>query len=106
VLIVEVFGHEAASVEEHRLRPDRVQALRELGVEVLVCGAISRDLEERILAAGIEVVAEIRGPVGEVIRAFAEGGLTHPEFAMPGCHIRRRRAGKPRLAEAITAVGR
>jgi predicted Fe-Mo cluster-binding NifX family protein len=101
LVIVEVFGHEAAAIEEHELRPDRVQALRELGVEVLICGAISHDLEERVLAACIEVVAEVRGKVDEVIRAYAEDKLARPEFSMPGCHSRRRRTGTPRLAEVV-----
>jgi predicted Fe-Mo cluster-binding NifX family protein len=105
LVIAEVFGHEAASIEEHQLRSDRVQALRELGVDVLICGAISHDLEERVLAACIDVVAEIRGQADEVIRAFAEDKLARPEFSMPGCHSRRRRTTKPRLAQAMTAVG-
>ena len=102
--IVEVFGREAASVEEHELRNDRVQGLRELGVEVLICGAISHDLEERVLAAGIEVVAEIRGEACDVIRAFAEDKLARPEFSMPGCHSRRRRPGRPLIADPIFAL--
>jgi predicted Fe-Mo cluster-binding NifX family protein len=104
LLIVEVFGHEAASVEGCELRQDCVQVLRELGVEVLICGAISNDLEERVLAAGIEVVAEIRGRVDDVIRAHAEDKLARPEFSMPGCHSRRRRPrGKP-SAEPVSAL--
>jgi predicted Fe-Mo cluster-binding NifX family protein len=105
LMIVEVFGHEPASIEEHRLVPDRVQALREHGIDILICGAISHDLEERVLAAGIEVVAEIRGDTNEVIRAFATNQLVRPEFSMPGCHSRRRRPGNVRLAGAVTAAG-
>lgn len=102
--IVEIFGREAASVEEHLLRHDRVQGLRELGVDVLICGAISHDLEERVLAAGIEVVAEIRGETCDVIRAFAEDKLARPEFSMPGCHSRRRRPARSPVVESISAL--
>jgi len=105
LLIVEVFGREPASIEGCDLRQDTVQVMRELGVEVLICGAISNDLEERVLAAGIEVVAEIRGRVDDVIRAYADDKLARPEFSMPGSHSRRRLPGRPRLAEAVAEDG-
>jgi predicted Fe-Mo cluster-binding NifX family protein len=93
VIVVDVAGGEAAFEEEHVIRgADRVRALSELGVDVLICGAISIDLEERLLAAGIEVIAEMRGEVREVVRAYLEGKILQPGFSMPGGSSRRRRA--------------
>lgn len=90
-LLVEVIGGEASFTEQLVVqRADRVGAIAGAGADVVVCGAISRDLEERLLASGIQVVAEIRGAVVDVIRAFLEGALGQPRFTMPGGHARRR----------------
>lgn len=53
--------------------------------DVLLCGAISRHLAERIEIAGIEVVSLVCGPVDRVIEAYRRGDLTRPEYRLPGC---------------------
>ena len=63
----------------------RVKRLRELGIEVLVCGGISRSLAVILEAAGIRVVPWVAGPVGDVLRVYLEGRLPHPRWMMPGC---------------------
>lgn len=70
---------------------ERARRLRELGVDVLVCGAISRPLEALVAAEGVRVIPNICGPVDEVVAAFREGTLDDGRFAMPGCCRRRRR---------------
>jgi predicted Fe-Mo cluster-binding NifX family protein len=107
VMVVDVAGDEAAFEEEHVIHgSDRVRALSELGADVLICGAISVDLEERLLASGIEVVAEIRGPSEEVVRRYLDGSLIQPGFSMPGCFSRRRRArGRNGEREKSLAAG-
>ncbi len=93
LLIVEVIGGEATFTEEHTIEDrDRVRAISQLGVTVLLCAAVSQELEERLLAAGVELVMEIRGEVDDVIRAYLDGSLVQPRFSMPGCHSRQRRA--------------
>lgn len=69
----------------------RVAELTQHGVNVLICGAISRPLEALLRAAAIEVVPQTCGAVEEVLRAFVAGRLHEPEFLMPGCCGRRRR---------------
>jgi predicted Fe-Mo cluster-binding NifX family protein len=66
--------------------PSRVNQLGKLGVEVLLCGAISRLLERTIRAAGIQVIPCLRGSVDEVIRAYLEDGLGEARFLLPGFH--------------------
>jgi predicted Fe-Mo cluster-binding NifX family protein len=93
LLIVEVIGGEATFTEEHTVEDrDPTSALSQLGVTVLLCGAVSQELEERLLAAGVELVMEIRGEVEEVVRAYLDGSLAQPWYSMPGCRSRRRRA--------------
>jgi predicted Fe-Mo cluster-binding NifX family protein len=69
-----------------------VRCLVDIGVEVLVCGAISDRLEARLARAGIRVVSQICGPVEAVVAAYRTGTLNSPEFMMPGCCGRRRDA--------------
>lgn len=61
------------------------------GVDVLICGAISRPLETAVSSAGIEVIPQRCGNVEEVLAAFSKGQLRQDAFLMPGCCGRRRR---------------
>jgi len=65
--------------------------LVELGVDVLICSAISWPLERRLVAAGIQVIPHTCGPVEEVLGAYLSGRLTENSFLMPGCRRRRGR---------------
>ena len=69
----------------------RVRRLSELGVEALICGAISGPLEERLAETGIQVISQRCGPIDDVLRAFVSGELREGAFLMPGCCGRRRR---------------
>jgi predicted Fe-Mo cluster-binding NifX family protein len=71
-----------------------VRCLVDIGVEVLVCAAISDRLEAGLVRAGIRVVSQICGPVEAVIAAYRMGTLDSPEFMMPGCYGRRWEAGR------------
>ena len=71
----------------------RAGRLTELGVEVLICGAISRPLERMLDSAGVRVVPYKAGTVEEVLAAFAFGQLNESTFLMPGCGGRCRRRG-------------
>jgi predicted Fe-Mo cluster-binding NifX family protein len=67
-----------------------VHMLHQLGVDVVICGAVSRQLELSLLAAGMEVIAHICGPVEEVLNAYLENGLQGNVYCMPGCCGKRR----------------
>jgi len=76
--------------------PLRVQRLLDLGVDVLICGAISRPLSEMCVYAGISVIPWVSGSLDEVIQAFLNGGLPSPDYTMPGCCGRRMRGRRGR----------
>ncbi len=63
----------------------RVARLRELGIQVLLCGAVSRPLEQMIRAAGIEVIPFLKGRADDVLDAYLSGRLVGPGFMLPGC---------------------
>jgi predicted Fe-Mo cluster-binding NifX family protein len=64
---------------------ERAKCLAGLGVNVLVCGAISRPLAGSVSAAGIVLFPWVAGPVDEVLRAYLAGRLSEPRWRMPGC---------------------
>ncbi len=49
----------------------RISRMMAAGVDVLVCGAISRPLERLVRSVGIHVISEATGPVADVLRALA-----------------------------------
>ena len=69
--------------------PQMVTWLAEQGVTTLVCGAVSRPLQERLAAAGIKIVPFVAGELRQVIQASFDGSLSGSAFTMPGCCGRR-----------------
>ncbi|MGC9329716.1 MAG: NifB/NifX family molybdenum-iron cluster-binding protein, partial [Candidatus Hinthialibacter sp.] len=68
----------------------RANYLQKLKIEILICGAISRPLEELIHAKNIKVISYLCGDVEEVLQAFLKNQLPQDQFLMPGCCGRRR----------------
>jgi predicted Fe-Mo cluster-binding NifX family protein len=66
----------------------RAVQLAEAGIEVLLCGAISRTLHELIVARGITVLPFMAGDLQEMIACWVDGTLVDEAFAMPGCRRR------------------
>ena len=101
LLVVELNGSVEIARRQEAL-PDevpqrRAQRLQALGVETLICGAISRPLETLLAASRIEVLPRICGDVEEVLRAFLDAGLQDDQFVMPGCcGQKQRRRGRCR----------
>ena len=78
------------SIDEPFL-PSRANRLLELGIDTLICGAVSRPMMALISGANIQLIPFISGEVEEVLCAYLSDCLTETRFAMPGCCARRRR---------------
>jgi len=63
----------------------RAAHLAALGIDALVCGAISRPQEAFLQVYGITVVPFVTGALSEVVEAWGAGTLGSDAFAMPGC---------------------
>ena len=70
---------------ESQLLPQRADQLKNLEVDVLVCGAISRVLANMVITSGIQVLPYVTGEVDDVLQAYLNDQLVKPEFSMPGC---------------------
>jgi len=64
--------------------------IADLGLDVLICGAMSLSLEKMLPAADVEVVGRTCGEAGQVLCALFDGTMTEQSFLMPGCSHRRR----------------
>jgi len=102
LLVVEYGGSAETTRRQEALSEQtperRAERLRSLGVQTLICGAVSRPLEVLLAASRIEVIPRICGDVEEVLQAFLSTGLRDDRFAMPGCcgQRQRRRRGRCR----------
>jgi predicted Fe-Mo cluster-binding NifX family protein len=89
LLVVEFEDAREAGRSEIALVPEtnaqRAARLVELQVQLLICGAISRDLAQWLLGAGIEILPYVSGLIDEVLKAYVTGQLTEPRFVLPGC---------------------
>jgi predicted Fe-Mo cluster-binding NifX family protein len=89
LLMIETVSGELPEQSRERWKADtpmaRIVQIREAGVQVLICGALSGSVERMLNAAGIRVIPFIRGTDGEVFDAFCNGTLSGRRFFLPGC---------------------
>ena len=64
--------------------PERAATLKQLGVRVLICGAISRPLAEMINGSGIQVLPFVKGSAEQIMNAYKTGQLSQPQYILPG----------------------
>jgi len=57
--------------------------LKNLEVDVLICGAISRALAKKATTLGIQVLPYVTGSIDDVIQAYLSGELMKSKFTMP-----------------------
>jgi predicted Fe-Mo cluster-binding NifX family protein len=64
---------------------EKAMKLRELNVDVLICGAISRSMDNVLSCSKIEVLPFVTGRTEQVLNAYKTGLLHMQEYALPGC---------------------
>ena len=82
----EVSRFEAYFDEQALIR--RCARIRILGIEVLICGAISRNFLDMLKSYGIRVIPWVCGSAEQVLNAFKgapDGIYLEANFLMPGC---------------------
>ncbi|OPY07863.1 MAG: hypothetical protein A4E66_01960 [Syntrophus sp. PtaB.Bin001] len=66
---------------------ERANQLRYLGVNLLICGAVSRPLQRMIEASGINIIPFVRGNAMEIFEAYSRNSLDDQRFFLPGRRI-------------------
>lgn len=85
---------QCASEKVGELTPEeKVCRLVTLRCQLLVCGAISRHLQNRLEDAGIRVAGFRSGLLDCLVTAWMQGDTGLFRFMMPGCRKHRRRQG-------------
>jgi predicted Fe-Mo cluster-binding NifX family protein len=64
--------------------PQRAARLKSLGVDLLICGAISQPLMYMLTGSGIKVLPYVTGRVDELLQAYMTGQLSQQQFILPG----------------------
>lgn len=97
---VESARREVAVIEDTHL--GRARRMAGLGIDTLICGAISRTMEFALQSCGILVLSQVCGDTEQVLSAYAQGRMWQKIFFMPGCrgwqmrhHRGRRNGGRP-----------
>lgn len=65
--------------------PEQVKKLTELGIRILICGAISKPLAQLLSSAEIDVIPFTAGDADQVLAAWMTGHLPDAKLMMPGC---------------------
>ncbi len=70
------------------------EMLKQMGISVLICGAISEGHANRLSFNGIRLIPFVSGKSEHILDAFAKGEPLTPAFSMPGCatHCRNRKS--------------
>jgi predicted Fe-Mo cluster-binding NifX family protein len=69
----------------------KIERLIELGIETLICGAISEPLHRELTLRGVKVLGFVAGEIDEVVQALIAGTLPASVLSMPGCFGRQNR---------------
>jgi predicted Fe-Mo cluster-binding NifX family protein len=87
VLIVDVEAGEEISrkiIELQQIIPAKVGVLVDHGVDLLICGALSRPFAAMVFHSGIDTIPFITGGIDDILKAYLEGRLADPQFLLPG----------------------
>lgn len=97
MIVEEVNGIESSRFEIYMDEVDlsrRCLRIQGLGIEILICGAISKPFLRMLRGYGITIIPEITGEAEDVLMAYFQGNLQGSNFLMPGCRKNSRRCLK------------
>jgi len=85
IRVVDIVDGTVVDVSNRVLESEkRTATLVKLGVDLVVCSAISIPLESTLWVSGIEVIPDTCGGAEEIIQALASGDRTLTRFRSPG----------------------
>ena len=102
IYLAELIAGQQVAESTHSLTGDfpvqKILHLAEMGVETLICGAISRPVAAMVTGYGIRLIPYVSGNCEAVIRAWRLGTLESETYSMPGYG---RRGRQPRSGRTI-----
>jgi predicted Fe-Mo cluster-binding NifX family protein len=93
ILTIEDGAITSRSIEniETPMAPLKLERLTELGIQTLVCGAITEPLQHELSVRGVKVIGFVAGEIDEVVKSLLDGTLPTRALSMPGCCGRQNR---------------
>ena len=93
VLTIENGAITSRSIEniETPMAPLKLERLTDLGIQTLVCGAITEPLQHELSVRGVKVIGFVAGEIDEVVKSLLDGTLPTRALSMPGCCGRQNR---------------
>ena len=91
---MEVISKQFQTVDPHLPSFSQAAYLSGLGVEILICGALSRILENMIKSYGIRVISAVSGNIDEVLQAHLTGTIFSAKYRMPGFELKTKMISK------------
>ncbi len=92
LLVVKVLGNEIVDRKVAVFQAGRferfVQLLDEMGIRVLICGALCAGPAEILESHGISIISFMAGEAEQVLQLYIQGKELN-QFVMPGCQWRR-----------------
>ncbi len=89
LLIAEIKNGEIVDRQLEPFAPDMISRMpgriNALGIDVMICGAISQLPARIVEACGVRLIPFVSGQVEEVLASYANGAQIVPAFSMPGC---------------------
>ena len=83
-----VISKQYQPVDSHLPSFSQAANLSGLGVELLICGGVSRMLEDMIKSYGIRVISAVSGNIDDVLQAHLKGNLSSAKYRMPGLGLK------------------
>jgi predicted Fe-Mo cluster-binding NifX family protein len=71
--------------------PLRIEKLKELGVSLIIGGAVSCFVSDIIHGKGIRLISWINGPVDNIVESYIKGDLNQHRIENQKCRRRKRR---------------
>lgn len=59
--------------------------IQQLGIDTLICGAVSEQVKLFLDMYGINITSFISGDVQKILKSLLSGNFNEVGFAMPGC---------------------
>jgi len=74
----------------------KAEFLKSHNLDLLICGAISRQFLQLITVSGLKVFPFMRGSIKKVLFAYDNDCLGEDSFFLPGCNAGRRKHNRKR----------
>jgi len=89
-----IINSKIESLDTHNINL-KFATIKMCGIDLLICGAISRRFQNKAQEYGIDLISFICGNIEDIINSYLSGKPLKQFFAMPGCS---KQKGKSKVA--------